>query len=97
MEGVVVVVEGLADGRSPCDEDDMQAIRINRWRTQCIGKLIREDREAMRHAMELERLKDDSGGNYGAEVKSETNLSLIMRGCQRQKCESWTSALLQLN
>lgn len=30
--------------------------------------------------MELERLKDDSGGNYGAEVKSETDLSLIMRG-----------------
>ena len=47
MEGVVVVVEGVADGRSPCDEDDMQAIRIYGWRTHCIGKLIREGRETM--------------------------------------------------
>lgn len=45
-----------------------------------LGILISEGREAMRHAMELERLEDDSGGNYGAEVKSETDLSLIMRG-----------------
>jgi hypothetical protein len=36
VEGVVVVVEGVSDGRSPCDEDDMQAIWINGRRTHWI-------------------------------------------------------------
>jgi hypothetical protein len=33
---VVVVVEGGSEGRSPCDEDDMQAIGMNGWRTHCM-------------------------------------------------------------
>jgi hypothetical protein len=32
----VVVVKGVLDGRSPCDEDDMRAIGINYWRTHSI-------------------------------------------------------------
>jgi hypothetical protein len=32
----VVVVEGVSEGISPSDEDDMRAIGINYWRTHSI-------------------------------------------------------------